>query len=91
MLALAWSSLRYHQRVSPATGPSPGFQVTRFGEVSCGFVAFQFLLLQGREGGKKEAKRDNWVGNETFCRTKGAVFSTPEPHSLLALCFQFGV
>lgn len=61
MLALAWSSLRYHQHVRPGTpNPTqPWLPSDPFwgGELwFCGF--FWFLFRQGREG-RKEAKRDN--------------------------------
>lgn len=58
MAALAWSSLRYHQYARPDTEPpdSSGFQMTRFGKVSCGFVAFE---LREREREEKEVKQQS--------------------------------
>lgn len=51
----------------------PGFQASDpfWGGESwfCGF-SVSFLILQGREEGKKEAKRDNWARNETAERGK---------------------
>ena len=50
---MPWPGPRYHQYARPDT-PNPdssGFQMTRLGEVSCGFVAFEFRERERRKGG----------------------------------------